>query len=289
VKAGVKALAPPQRGLFFVFLFLRVCAAGAEETPPAPPRKIPILFSDHHADHALWLLERGGGGAALIVADAHADTAPNAARDFIQSCINKGNYHAADEAFQNHNWIDPLVPGQAASLAWISGISGFPDNEKYGGFMRSTAGWNIWRRCLTLDELDTVFPAGAALFVSIDLDFFYTDTCGPQDIPFVFDKLLDFSLNWPGNVIWAVCVSRAWLPTAEYAWEVLERSLAWLACQSEFAAPEFTLFSKDRRDGSRRARAFRLTGTLPPGLYQKEDETPDRIRLLLAELGRRAK
>jgi hypothetical protein len=167
---------------------------------------------------------------------------------------------------------------------WISGILGFPDSERYGGFIKSTAGWNINRRCITLDELDTVSPGGSVLFVSIDLDFFYSNTHTPRDIPPVFDRLLDFSLRWPGDTVWAVCVSRAWLPGAEYAWEVLEQSLAWLASKTEFASPELTLFSADRRDTSRRARAFGSMGIRPPGLYQKAEEMPVRIRRLLAEL-----
>jgi hypothetical protein len=286
-KTGLRA-GPPGKKVFFVFLFLCAWASGAQENPPALPQKIPILFSDHHADHALWLLQRGGGGAAtLLVVDAHADTSHNAALDFIRACIKTGNYGAADDLFQNHNWIHPLVPLPAASLVWISGISGLPENERYNGFTKSTAGWNIRRRCLTLNEFDGLSPAGNTLFVSVDLDFFYGDRSTPQDIPFVLDRLLGFSLRWPGKVVWAVCVSRAWLPTAEYAWEVLEQSLAWLARQTAFGVPELTLFSKDRHDGSRRAQAFRLTGARPPGLYQKEDEAPLRIRELLAELGAR--
>jgi hypothetical protein len=272
--------------MIFTFLFLCACAAWAQETPPAAPQKIPILFSDHHADHALWLLEKAGGqAAALVVVDAHADTAPNPARDNIRAYIQRGNYRAADDAFGNHNWIEPLVPHPVDSLVWISGISGFPGGARYEGFIQSSAGWGIKdRRCITLDELDTVSPGGGVLFVSIDLDFFYQDTCTPRDIPFVFDKLLDFSLRRPGNILWAVCVSRAWLPDSEYAWEVLEQSLAWLSSKTEFAAPALTLFSAGRRDTSRRARYFQSMGLQPPGLHQNADEMPERVRQLLAEL-----
>jgi hypothetical protein len=260
---------------------LCILAAGAEENPP--PEKIPILFSDHHADHALWLLKQAGGEtASLVVVDAHADTAPNAGRGFIRYGIRQG--WVDDNLFQNHNWIDPLVPAPVDSLVWISEISGLPENEKYSGFIKSTAGWNIKRRCITLDELGTVSPGNNTLFVSIDLDFFYHANSTPQDIPFVFDKLLDFSRRWPGKVIWAVCVSRAWLPAIEYAWELLEQSLAWLVSRTEFAVPVLTVFSSNRYDTSRRAEAFRIMGTEPPGLYQKEDEMPDRVRELLAEL-----
>jgi hypothetical protein len=192
---------------------------------------------------------------------------------------------AADELFQNHNWIHPLVPQPVDSLVWISGISGFPDNEKYGGFIKSTAGWPMKRRrCIILDELDTVSPDNNTLFISVDLDFFYNADYTPRDIPFVFDKLLDYSLGWAGNCIWAVCVSRAWLPGIEYAWELLEQSLAWLASRTEFDVPALTVFSGNRYDTSRKAESFRIMGMEPPGLYQKKDEMPDRVKQLLAEL-----
>jgi hypothetical protein len=267
-----------------LFLLLLFRAAGAEER--AGPPKIPILFSDHHADHAFWLLERAGGEeASLIVVDAHADTASNAMRGLVRPRIETGDYGAADAAFENHNWITPLVPSPAASLVWVNGVSSFPDSGKYAGFIKSTAGWNIPRRCVTLNELGAVSPGGGVLFVSIDLDFFYYDDT-PRDIPFVFDRLLDFSLRRGGKILWAVCVSRAWLPSDEYAWELLEESLAWLASRTEFDIPVLTLFTGNRRDTSRRAEAARAQGTEPPGLYQKEAEAPERLRRLLAELSR---
>jgi hypothetical protein len=265
---------------FALFLLLCIQAADAEEN--SPTEKIPILFSDQHADHALGLAgQENAETVSLIVVDAHADTAPTARRGRIQHGIRQ---EGVDALFQNHNWIDPLVPLPVDSLVWISEISGFPESEKYAGFIKSTAGWGIKRRGITLDELDTVSPAHNTLFVSIDLDFFYHANYTPQDIPFVFDKLLDFSRRWPGKVIWAVCVSRAWLPTIEYAWELLEQSLAWLGSRTGFDVPILTVFSRYRYDTSRKAEAFRAMGTEPPGLYQKEDEMPDRIRQLLAEL-----
>jgi hypothetical protein len=266
----------------FVFLFL--CAPSAEAD--SAPGKIPILFSDHHADHAIWLLEQAGGEqVSLIVIDAHADTSLNDGRDRIRAYIRQGYYREADVLFHNHDWIHPLAPRPVDSLVWIGGLSGFPDTAKYQGFAKSTAGWDIQeRRCITLDELGALSPGGNTLFVSIDLDFFYNDNCAPQDIPFVFDRLLDFSLRWTGKVVWAVCVSRAWLPAIEYAWELLEQSLAWLARRAEFAAPALTVFGKARYDTSRRAAAFRSMGIEAPGLYQKEKEMPERIRQLLEEL-----
>jgi hypothetical protein len=253
-----------------VFLFFFLCACAAEAQPLSAPGEIPVLFSDHHADHGPWLLDQAGNErAALVVVDAHADTAPN----------NAGGFSG------NHNWIHPLVSRPVDSLVWISGISGFPAAARYEGFVRSTAGWNIQKpRCVSLDELGTVSPGNSLLFVSIDLDFFYQDTLTPRDIPFVFDRLLEFSLRWPGNTVWAVCVSSAWLPNSEYAWEVLEQSLAWLSSKTEFAVPVLTLFSSSLRDSSRRARYFRSLGLEAPGLYQKADAAPERIRLLLEQL-----
>jgi hypothetical protein len=274
--------------LCFLCLLRAAGAAGAEERPLPP--KIPILFSDHHADHARWLLEqlrRPGpfreaedGEVSLVVVDAHADTAPHPARDLVRDRLRRGDYQAADAALGNHNWIGPLVPSPVRSLVWVTGVSGFPGDDRYAGFIKSTAGWNIPRRCVTLDELDAV-PPGGVLFVSIDLDFFYYDGT-PRDIPPVFDRLLDLSLRREGEVIWAVCVSRAWLPADEYAWELLQESLAWLASRAEFAAPALTLFSGDRRDTSRRAEAARAGGAEPPGLYRKEAEMPARLREILS-------
>jgi hypothetical protein len=231
-------------------------------------------------------LEQGNGeGASLIVVDAHADTAPNDGRDRIRDYVRRGRGREVDALFHNHDWIHPLVPRPVNSLVWISGLSGFPNTEKYRGFIKSSAGWDLReRRCISLDELDTVSPGGGVLYISIDLDFFYNDTCMAGDIPFVFDRLLDFSLSWPGKVVWAVCVSRAWLPAAEYAWELFEQSLAWLVRRSEFAPPAYTVFSKARYDTSRRAAAFRAMGMEAPGLYRKEDEAPDRVKRLLEEL-----
>jgi hypothetical protein len=272
----------PFAALLLLLLHAARAAVVAEEGPVPP--KIPILFSDHHADHGLWLLEQAEGEeVSLIVVDAHADTAPNAMGDLVQGHIKTGHYGAADFAFENHNWITHLVPSPAASLVWVSGVSGFPGNDKYAGFIRSTAGWNIPRRCVTLDELDGVFPGGGVLFVSIDLDFFYYDGT-PRDIPPVFDRLLDFSLRRGGKIVWAVCVSRAWLPSDEYAWELLEESFAWLDSRAEFAVPVLTLFSGNRRDTSRRAEAFRAEGMEPPGLYQKEAEAPEPLRGKIAKL-----
>ncbi|MDR1106016.1 MAG: hypothetical protein LBL44_06640, partial [Treponema sp.] len=43
--------------------------AGREKIP------IPILISDHHADHAFWFLRNAGNeDTDLLVLDAHADT-----------------------------------------------------------------------------------------------------------------------------------------------------------------------------------------------------------------------
>jgi hypothetical protein len=275
-------------------VFLLLCVASATADADSGARNIPILISDHHADHALWLLEQGAGygdavsgAVSLIVIDAHADSSVNEEGVRIRDYIQQGYYREADKLFHNHDWIHPLVPRPVDSLVWISRLSGFPDSEKYQGFVRSSAGWNIReRRCITMDELDTVSPGGTTLFVSIDLDFFYNDTATAGDIPFVFDRLLEFSLRWTGKLIWAVCVSRAWLPTIEYAWELLEQSLAWLAGRTEFAPPVVTVFNSTRYDSSRRAAAFRAEGTEAPGLYRQEDKMPERLRLLFEDLGR---
>jgi hypothetical protein len=273
-------------GIFAAF----ICCAGVtpQEKTDAPQRKIPLLISDHHADHALWLLRQtgaGGAGVSLVVLDAHADTAANPDRRVIQEFIRARQYEQADCLIKNHNWIHPLAPRPIDTLVWISKISGFPDTNRLGGFMKSTAFWDMeTARCVTLDELDTVSVKNDTLVVSIDLDFFYNENYTPNDIPSVFDKLFEFSVNRNANVFWAVCISLAWLPDVDYGWQLLEQSLAWLISKNAFAAPLITVFTSNRYDTSRKAESFRAGGTAPPSFYLKEDTMPGHIKRLFGEM-----
>ncbi|MDR1931834.1 MAG: hypothetical protein LBQ57_03315 [Spirochaetales bacterium] len=255
----------------------------------AGQKKIPLLISDHHADHAVWIARQTGKqSAALLVVDAHADTAINNDRETVRAFINAGNYKNADTFIKNHNWIHPLTPAPLHSLAWINKISGVPDAARLAGFLKSTAAWNLKNiKCVNLDEIDSIPVGDGALFVSIDLDFFYYENYTPRDIPYVFDRLLDYSLKWKGDVFWALCTSLAWLPGVEYAWQLLEQSLMWLIPREEFTRPEVTLFTTNRYDTSRRAESFRMTGTEPPSLYLKEAAMPDALRDLFSLLENR--
>jgi hypothetical protein len=106
-------------------------------------------------------------------------------------------------------------------------------------------------------------------------------------VPEVFEKLWEYSSRRKGRVLWAVCLSRAWLPDDRYAWELLEQSLRWLVARAGFEAPDISLFSSRRHDTSRKAEAFRAEGREPPGFYRREDAMPDSVRGLLLELGSR--
>jgi hypothetical protein len=217
--------------------------------------------------------------------DAHADTEKNEDHESIVKFISAGDYNSADRLIKNHNWIHPLISSPVNSLVWISTISGYPDSAKARGFLASTASWNIKNiDYINAGEIDTLPIGDEALFVSIDLDFFYNKDYTPQDIPYVFNRLLDYSLDWNGAVVWAICLSRAWLPSDEYAWELLEQSLRWLGTRTEFESPELSLFTAYRYDTSRNALAFRFEGTEPPGFYARENEIPDVIRDLFLEL-----
>jgi hypothetical protein len=221
----------------------------------------------------------------MLVLDAHADTEANRRRQAIRALISAGDYESADRLIQNHNWIHPLTPSPVNSLIWISRISGLPDETRLAGFLKSTAAWNIEHaECISIDELDSAPVTGGTLFVSIDLDFFYYEDYSPRDISRIFDRLLDYSLNWEGGVLWAVCASLAWLPNVEYAWELLGQSIEWLIPKKEFMPPELSIFSTYRYDTSRRAESFRITGMEPPGFYLKEDTMPDTIRNLFSRL-----
>jgi hypothetical protein len=100
----------------------------------------------------------------------------------------------------------------------------------------------------------------------------------------VFDALFDFASRWQGKVIWALALSRPWLPNDEYAWELLRQSLRWFSGKTEFAPPELTLFTVQREDTSAMAQSYRKNGLAPPSFYGRETETPEDIRDLLEKL-----
>jgi hypothetical protein len=123
------------------------------------------------------------------------------------------------------------------------------------------------------------------LFISVDLDFFYGADHGPEDVPAVLNSLFSFSSRWQGPSVWAICLSRPWLPDDAYAWTLLERSLQWLSSRPEFNVPELTLFNSQRVDTSRTAHAIRAEGRQLPML--RETDAPERVKTLLRELQER--
>jgi hypothetical protein len=222
----------------------------------------------------------------MILLDAHGDAARNPHYRAIRESLAR-NPAEADGLIGNHNWIHPLSPAPIASLLWISKLSQAPDPPRVRGFLGSAASWGLENAaCINLNELPFSGPVdgSANLFVSIDLDFFYAEDYTPRQVPGVFDKLWEYSLGRTGRVLWALCLSRAWLPGDHYAWDLLEQSLRWLIPRAEFEAPEISLFSSPRRDTSRKAEAFRAEGMEPPGFYRREDAMPNSIRDLLQQL-----
>jgi hypothetical protein len=261
------------------------CAFPAAAQDRADRGKIPILISDHHADHALWLFRRlGYEDTDIVVLDAHADTEANPERETIRELLAAGDYGRADSFIKNHNWIHPLIPGPVNSLVWINRISGFPGGEKVRGFVSSTRSWDIRTDYINAEELETLPQRDRALFVSIDLDFFYSEDYTSRDIPLVFDRLWNYSSGRNGTVLWALCLSRPWLPSDEYAWELLEQSLRWLLPRSAFETPEVRVFNSYRYDTSRKALAFRAEGMEPPGFYLRENAAPGIIKDLFSAL-----
>ncbi|MDR1287641.1 MAG: hypothetical protein LBK08_08545 [Treponema sp.] len=220
-------------------------------------------------------------GVCMVVLDAHTDTVKN------DSPLVSGN----------HNWICPLYPFPLKNLVWIHTITGFPNSHsgKVRGFYLSVSEWGagsppLNARALNLDQVSHALlsAAGQSLFISIDLDFFCIENNTPADIPLVFDTLFDFASRWQGKVIYALALSRPWLPNDEYAWELLRQSLRWFSGKTEFAPPETTLFTVQREDTSAKARAYREMGLTIPSFYGRENEMPDDIRDLLAKLKKSA-
>lgn len=221
----------------------------------------------------------------MIVLDAHADTILNEQSDLIKRFAAAGSYARAGQLTGNHNWIHPLTPSPVVALALVSAIRGQPRNDKLQGFLKTTAAWNSAVRAyfLTVEELRFLEIPEKTLFISIDLDFFYSEDYGPDNIPAVFDALFSLSSRRQGQVIWAICLSRPWLPDDRCAWLLLDRSLSWLnAHRSAFMTPEISFFDSRREDTSRTAQAYRAEGREMPVLH--ETDAPERIKTLIKEL-----
>jgi hypothetical protein len=270
----------------------------------AQDRTINLMISEHHADHMGFFFrygERGGvphgtpfgtpyksarSSATMIVLDAHADTVENEQADSIRE-LSAGDFWFPIEYAGNHNWIHPLAPVPLAELVWISTIRGYPRSDKLQGFEKSVARWNERVRAgvSSVEELRFREVPAQTLFVSIDLDFFYSEDHTPQDVPAVLDALFAFSSRSQRPAVWAICLSRPWLPSDDYAWTLLEQTLRWLNSRPEFRSPEITVFDSRRIDTSRTAQAFRAEGREMP--FLREEDTPDHIRPLIWELERR--
>ncbi|MDR0316588.1 MAG: hypothetical protein LBH97_06785 [Treponema sp.] len=244
-----------------------------------------MLISEHHADHMEFFSRHGKKlPAAMIVLDAHADTVANEHTALIRQLFAAGSFQQAGTLVGNHDWIHPLVPDPVKSLVWINTINGAPRGNRLEGFFKSTSVWNsdIQIIASSIEELRFLDITGEMLFISIDLDFFYHRDHGPEDVPAVLNALFSFTSRWQGPVVWAICLSRPWLPDDSYAWTLLERSLQWLSAHPEFSTAEITLFNSRRIDSSRTAQAIRSEGQEPPLL--RETDAPTHIKALLREL-----
>jgi hypothetical protein len=265
---------------FILFLLMAFRLMGHE--------KIPLLISEHHADHMEFFFRCGGNtSAAMIVLDAHADTVVNEQSKLIQSLAAAGNFSRAGEYAGNHNWIHPLSPVPLSSLTWISTISGAPRKDKQEGFLKTTTAWDsaVKFAFSSIDKLRFLIIDGETLFISVDLDFFYSEDHRPEDVPSVLNALFNFSSRWQGSVAWAICLSRPWLPDDRYAWILLEKTLYWLCSRPEFNVPEITLFNSRRIDTSRTAEALRAEGKEIPSL--REIDVPEHIDALFRTLHER--
>ncbi|GMO16692.1 MAG: hypothetical protein Pg6A_02780 [Termitinemataceae bacterium] len=262
-------------------LFLVLIHTGAQSAFPANVEKIPLLISDHHAEHAPFILRYTGtepdNRVCMIVIDAHTDTIRNI-------------FPPAG----NHDWISTLYPFPLETLIWIYSTAGFTtsNSSKARSFYSSIYTWDaggslINARAISLDNLSNIdFSAttGQTLFISIDLDFFCMGNSTPADIPFVFDVLFDFTSRRQGKAVWALALSRAWLPDDKYAWELLRQSLRWFCGKTSFTPPELHLFTTQFEDTSRLARALRAKKLPMPSFYGKENKMPNDIRKMLKKL-----
>jgi len=249
---------------------------------------IPLLLSDHHADHMeFFFCHSKNVSSAMIVVDAHTDTVYNDHYTRIRAMTEEGNYSQAGELAGNHNWIHPLCPNPVGTLVWISEIHDPPAsyNEEALRVTNILWGTEIKTILINIDELRHLDFAEETLFISVDLDFFYGDHKSPNDVPAVLDALFAFSLNWQVPIVWAVCLSRPWLPDDRYAWTLLEKALSWFHSRYEFKPPEITIFNSKRNDTSLLAQRLRAEGREAP--FLKEEDIPEHIKELIQELNRR--
>ena len=259
----------------------------------AQDRTIPLLISEHHADHLEFFLyhsvhnDSAHSGPVMIVLDAHADTVKNEQSDLISSLAVMQNFSHIGELAGNHDWIHPLASFALRELVWISTIRGYPRNGKLTGFQRNLASWNERVRAysLSIEELRFREITAGKIFISVDLDFFYSEDHSPQDVSAVLDALFAFSSRLPCQAVWAFCLSRPWLPSDEYAWTLLEQALRWLNSRPEFRAPAITVFDSRRVDTSRKAQTLRAEGREMPIL--READAPAHIKSLIRELEQR--
>jgi len=264
--------------LVSVFILLPLSLAANDKT-------IPLLICEHHADHMVYFFRHGDGiSATMLVLDSHNDTIFNEYHDLIGEHIKVKNYSQAAELAGNHNWIHPLTPVPVETLVWTSTLSGNPVEIDIEGFNNSTYVWGNTVRAITMsvDELMTFEINGEFLFVSIDLDFFF-ENYGTDDVHSVLELLFSYSLKWSGPVVWAICLSRPWLPNDDFAWALLETTFKWLYFRSEFFNIEIIdLFDSIRIDTSQHAQTFIDEGLKMPILH--EADASESIKLLIQKL-----
>jgi hypothetical protein len=254
--------------------------------------KIPLLLSESHADHFNFLFERCANmPATLLVLDAHADTVLNENYADIRRFAHNGEYEKADLLLSNHNWIHPLYPRPVTNITWVSKMHGAPNAEKLSGFYKSTSLWgDAHLQTLSIEELHLFKVRGETLFVSIDLDFFYSEDHRTDQIPRVLDALFAISCEYQARgqaVLWAICISRPWLPSDKYAWTLLETTLLWLAQKHPeyFTDAIVTIFNKPRFDQTQKAKGLRAEGKPVPDFWGKEEDAPKTVKELLKLVG----
>jgi hypothetical protein len=288
MKAADRGEVKIKNTLFSFFIFILSLPLAAQD------KTINLMISEHHVDHLGFFFRYGerygvpyGSArppATMIVLDAHADTVKNERDGFIRQFAAARDFWLTVDNAGNHNWIHPLAPVPLVELVWISAISGRPRADKLQGFERSVASWGkrVNAYALSVEELSNREVPERTLFISVDLDFFYSEYYSLREVPAVLDALFAFSSRSRHPVVWAFCLSRPWLPNDDYAWALLEQTLRWLNSHPEFRAPEITLFEGGRFDTSHTAQAFRAEGREMP--FMRESDAPEQVTMLLWEL-----
>ncbi len=250
--------------------------------PLAGGEPLRVFLSDNHAETFGWIARLTDLDARhrLVLVDAHSDASATERSEEIREQLRRVPSLAARrdriEAWraggrlQAFSWIEPLIPRPLEHVTWIAGTRIPSDTlERHtreavallDGRLevepRDSGSFAARWETLDLDGFLRWNPAGEAVILAIDLDFFAG--MAAEERGRIFHILWKQAMSWPRLSGVAFSVSRPWLRDDAEA-----DALVRLACEAVIhtrgAVLEMDVTIDDRPDRSLKA----LTGDRPP-------------------------